>query len=435
MTVLEIRQRVLDEVDAHRNEIVTLLAGLVRVPSVSRRTAGDELACQRYVEQVMDRMGLALDVFVPDEIAGITGHPGWSPGHDYTDRPNVVGTRRGTGGGRSLLLLSHVDVVAEGPHELWRHGPFNPTIEDGSLVGRGSNDDKGGLTAQIMALSCVESAGLRVAGEVILASVVDEESGSGNGTLAVLQRPHLADGAVYCDGLDLDVHTASLGGINTRIDLQLNLTHVEGKIDGVMPVVMAIYEELQRFARERTAYFRADPVYSGTVWPDHAVRIALLQAGSEDGGNPGGARVDVGAYVLPGEEPAAVFEQLEQRVRTVAAPFGDLLLPPRIAPVARAMSPSSIPDDDHFADAVAAAYSEATGKEARRTGMPMSDLFQFLLHSPRPMPSVAMGPGRWAVPGAAHEANEAVLIDEHLIPFVKTLALLIVDWCGVTPAN
>jgi acetylornithine deacetylase/succinyl-diaminopimelate desuccinylase-like protein len=62
--------------------------------------------------------------------------------------------------------------------------------------------------------------------------------------------------------------------------------------------------------------------------------------------------------------------------------------------------------------------------------MPMSDLFQFNLHSPRPMPTVAMGPGRWGE-GGAHQANESVLIDEHLIPFVKTLAGLIVDWCGV----
>ena len=47
---------------------------------------------------------------------------------------------------------------------------------------------------------------------------------------------------------------------------------------------------------------------------------------------------------------------------------------------------------------------------------------------------VAMGPGRRAVPGAAHQPNESVLIDEHLIPFVKVLALLIVEWCGVVEA-
>jgi acetylornithine deacetylase len=434
MTGSEIHQRVLDAVDARRAEIVTFLADLVRFPSVNRRPYGDELACQEFVASVLERMGLELDTFRPDEIPGIEAHPGWAQGADYTDRPNVVGTRRGVGGGRSLLLLSHVDVVPEGPHELWRHGPFTPTLEGGALVGRGSNDDKGGLAAQIMALACVEAAGFRVRGDVILASVVDEESGGANGTLAVLHRPHLADGAVYCDGLDLDLHTAQLGGVNARIDLQLEPTAAGGKIDGVMPVALAVYDDLRRFARERTEEIRRDPHYAETVWPEYAVRIGYLQAGSEDGGNPGGARIDVATYVLPGEAPAELFARLEGRVQTATAPFGKLRSA-GVTTVGRVMPPSALPSDDPVAEAVAAAYRHATGKEARCRGMPMSDLFQFLLHSPRPMPSVAMGPGRWAVPGAAHEANESVLIDEHLIPFVKTLALLIVDWCGVTPAE
>jgi acetylornithine deacetylase/succinyl-diaminopimelate desuccinylase-like protein len=111
----------------------------------------------------------------------------------------------------------------------------------------------------------------------------------------------------------------------------------------------------------------------------------------------------------------------------------DDLLPPRIEPFGRIMPASSIRYDHPFVDLVAGCYAEATGKTAVRKGMPMSDLFQFNLFSPKPIPTVAMGPGRWG-PEGAHEANESILIDEHLIPFVKTLALLIVEWCGVEPA-
>jgi acetylornithine deacetylase len=328
-----------------------------------------------------------------------------------------------------LLLLAHVDVVPEGPHELWRHGPFNPTIEDGALVGRGSNDDKGGLAAAIMALACVEAAGYRPRGDVIAASAVDEESAGANGTLAVLLRPHTADAAVYCDGLDLDVHTANLGGVNVEIDLQVRPERAGTTIARVMEIVSAFYADLQQFTAERRAALAADPRYAETVWPDYAVRTGFLQVGSEDGGNPGGARIHTSAYILPGEDIAGMQAHIEQRLRAVAEGYGDLL-PPRIAWVGRIMPPSAIPDDDSFVDAVANAYERATGRAARRRGMPMSDLFQFNLHSPRPMPTVAMGPGRWGE-GGAHQANESVLIDEHLIPFVKTLAGLIVDWCGV----
>lgn len=425
----DVHERVFAVVDARREEIVSLVADLVRFPSVNRRPYGDELACQQFVAATLRGMGLAVDVFRPDEVPEIEAHPGWWPGPDYTDRPNVVGVRRGTGSARGLLLLAHVDVVPEGPHELWRYGPFNPTVEDGALVGRGSNDDKGGLAAAIMALACVEAAGYRPRGDVIVASAVDEESAGANGTLAVLLRPHTADAAVYCDGLDLDVHTANLGGVNVEIELQVRPERAGTTIARIMEIVSAFYEDLQRFAAERRSKLAADPRYAETVWPDYAVRTGFLQAGSEDGGNPGAARIHTSAYVLPGEEIATVQDEIAQRVHAVAARFDDLL-PPRIAWVGRIMPPSAVPDDLPFVDAVAAAYERASGQPARRRGMPMSDLFQFNLHSPRPLPTVAMGPGRWGE-GGAHQANESVLIDAHLIPFVKTLAGLIVDWCGV----
>jgi acetylornithine deacetylase len=428
----EIRARVLAEIDARRDEIVTLLADLVRIPSVNRRPYGDELACQRHIEGIFRGMGLEIDVFRPDEVTGIQENRGWAPGAIYENRPNVVGTRRGTGGGKSLLLLGHVDVVPEGPHELWRHGPFNPTIEGDRLVGRGSNDDKGGIAAFIAALQCLEAAGLRARGDVILASVVDEESAGANGTLAVLQRPHIADAAVYCDGLNLEIHPSNLGGINARVEVQMRPEKAGVTISGVMPAVVAVYEALNAFGVEREACFEQDERYAGTAWPAYAVRISHLTAGSTDGGNPGGGSLTVHAYVLPGEEPDEVLAMLRERVEQAASGFPDLL-PSRVEPFGRIMPASAIPFDAPFVDLVAACYEEASGKPAKRTGMPMSDYFQFILNSPKPMPTVAMGPGRWG-PEGAHEANESVLIDEHLIPFVKTLALLIIDWCGVEAA-
>jgi acetylornithine deacetylase/succinyl-diaminopimelate desuccinylase-like protein len=145
--------------------------------------------------------------------------------------------------------------------------------------------------------------------------------------------------------------------------------------------------------------------------------------------------MDVAFYFLPGEEPSKVQTQVEDRVHTLCSRYENLVLEPRIEWKGRIMPPSAVADDHPFVDTVAAAYETATAKPALRYGMPMSDLFQFNLHSPRPMPTVAMGPGRWGVPGGAHQPNESVLIDEHLIPFVKVLALLIVDWCGVVKAE
>lgn len=429
-----VTEQIVRTVDDHRAEIIDLLADLVRIPSVNRHTDGDELDCQRFVTEYMQALSLEIDLFEPDSIPGITSHPGWQSGRSYTNRPNVVGVRRGSGQGRSILFLAHVDVVPEGPQILWHYGPFNPVVEDGMLIGRGSNDDKGGLAALIMALRCVEAAGYRPAGDVILASVVDEESGGANGTLATLLRGYSADAAIYCDGLDLDIHTANLGGGHCRLELQLRPdVIVAGGASRAIEVVQLFYHDVMLFAHERTARFRADPRYAATVWPDIAVRVDHLAAGSADGSNPGSARLDITFYILPDEEPEQIRNELTTRFQRLAERYQATLLPPTLTWPGRLMPPSATPVDHPFVREVATAYTHALGRPARCNGMPMSDLFQFNRYSPRPMPTIALGPGRWAVPGGAHEPNESILIDEHLIPMVKILALVIVAWCGVVP--
>jgi acetylornithine deacetylase len=423
--------RIFTGIDRDRDEIVAMLADLVRYPSVNHRPNGDELAAQQHVEGLFRERDLMLDIFRPDEIPGIEAHPGWDPGSDFTDRPNVIGTRKGSGGGKSLLLLAHIDVVPEGPHELWKYGPFTPTIEGDHLIGRGSNDDKGGLAAAIAALDAVERAGYRPKGDVILASVVDEESGGANGTLAALLRGHAADGAVYCDGLDLEVHPSNLGGIHVDLRLQVKPEHAGVTVTRTMEILPRFYAEVEALAAERKAALNAHPLYAGTVWPDYAVRTSLVEAGTYDGSNPGGARLYFSVYVLPGESIDGVQEMIATRFNALAAEFDDLL-PLVITWPGRIMPASAISPDDPFVDLVAGCYERATRLPASRRGMPMSDLFQFNLYSPRPMSTVAMGPGRWGDRGA-HAIDESVLIDAHLIPFTKTLATLIVEWCGVEP--
>jgi hypothetical protein len=206
-------------------------------------------------------------------------------------------------------------------------------------------------------------------------------------------------------------------------------------IERAMTILPAYYRDLCAFAEERRAEIAADPRYAGTTWPDYAVRMSLFQVGSLDWSNPGGGRIYGSAYILPSESIPVVQQRIVDRIERVTAALGDAVLPPRMSWSGRIMPPSAIDPESTFVQTVASAFTTATGQPARLTGMPMSDLFQFLLHSPSPMPTVAMGPATWGGPGGVHEPNEAIQIDSHLIPFVKTLASVIVDWCGVERAH
>ena len=136
--------RVVAEVDRQRDALVALAADLVRIPSETHPPGGDEGPVQRFIEAKLRDIGLEVDVFEPWSVPGVLDHPGWWPGLEYVDRPNVVGTWRGSGGGRSLILNGHSDVVPAGPRTLWTHEPYGGVIADDRIYGRGASDQKGG---------------------------------------------------------------------------------------------------------------------------------------------------------------------------------------------------------------------------------------------------------------------------------------------------
>ncbi len=75
---------------------------------------------QKVILQKFQSMGLDIEEFVPD-LDALKNHPEFLPPTqeygNYEDRPNVVGTLKGTGEGQSLLLFGHIDTVPEGPTE------------------------------------------------------------------------------------------------------------------------------------------------------------------------------------------------------------------------------------------------------------------------------------------------------------------------------
>ncbi len=135
---------------------------------------------------------------------------------NYEHRPNVVGRWPGIGSGRSLILNGHIDTVTIEPQAAWRRDPFGADIEDGYLFGRGTSDMKGGLVAALMAMTCLKEAGVTLAGDVILQSVVNEEH-SGNGTLDLVRRGITADAAVVLEPTNNQVMVSHPGGLYWQV--------------------------------------------------------------------------------------------------------------------------------------------------------------------------------------------------------------------------
>jgi acetylornithine deacetylase/succinyl-diaminopimelate desuccinylase-like protein len=91
-------------------------------------------------------------------------------------RGSVLARLKGTGGGRPLILLNHLDVVPANP-DGWDVPPFSGTLREGYVYGRGALDCKGVGTVDAMVLLLLKQHGITLKRDVIFLGTADEETG------------------------------------------------------------------------------------------------------------------------------------------------------------------------------------------------------------------------------------------------------------------
>jgi acetylornithine deacetylase/succinyl-diaminopimelate desuccinylase-like protein len=160
------------------NETAELLASLIRVDTTN--PPGNETPAAELLRQKLAEAGVDAQI--------IESAPG---------RGNLLARLAGTGSGRPIVLLAHLDVVpAEAAR--WSVPPFGGIVRDGFVYGRGALDAKGVAAVQTMVAVALARSGERLARDIILLATVGEETGGemGAGWL-VAHRPDLVSGAEY----------------------------------------------------------------------------------------------------------------------------------------------------------------------------------------------------------------------------------------------
>lgn len=216
------------------------LGDLVRIPGIAW-PAFDQTQLERSAEAVAE---LARGTGVFDEVRVLRAH---IDDTEELGQPAVLATRAARGGKPTVLLYAHHDVQPPGSDELWDTPPFEPTVRDGRLYGRGAADDKAGIMAHIAALRAVAE----VVGddlELGVALFIEGEEEYGSRSFARFLRDNAealrADAIVVADSGNLDSHTpgltVSLRG-NARFTLRIRtLEHAShsGMFGGAVPDAM-----------------------------------------------------------------------------------------------------------------------------------------------------------------------------------------------------
>jgi acetylornithine deacetylase len=246
----------LDQLHEARDEAVTALSDLIRIPSVGGTDAESEAVA--WVADLLRREGVEVDHWrLPlSELTARADFPGAEVAR--TEAWGVVARLPGAGG-RSLMLNGHLDVVPPGDLGAWHDDPFSGRVAGDVVFGRGACDMKGGVISALYAFLALHRAGVRPPGDVLFAGVVGEEDG-GLGTFATLARGWTADACVITEPTELSVVPANGGALTFRLRVPGLATHAADRTSGVSAVekFQKIFTALRELEAARTAH--VDPL-------------------------------------------------------------------------------------------------------------------------------------------------------------------------------
>jgi len=151
---------------------------MLRIRAVNPRMGGEgERERAQFLEGFMEDEGLSVTrVDVRDDE---------SPG---AVRPNLSARLEGRNRARNLWFISHMDTVPEGSRDLWDTDPFEPTVRDGKIIARGSEDNGQSLVASLFALLTLKKLEVPLPFNVGVWFVADEEFSSNYGIKQLLRR-------------------------------------------------------------------------------------------------------------------------------------------------------------------------------------------------------------------------------------------------------
>jgi acetylornithine deacetylase len=421
--------RLIRYVDENISRLTSLVADLVRIPSENTPPAGAEFECQQFVAGRLRAAGWDPLVYTLDSVPGLRQHPLFWSGRDYSHRPNVGARKAGANGGRSLVLSGHMDTVPRGTQN-WTRDPFGGAVEGNRLYGRGSNDMKGGVATNLFVIEALAALGIRLCGDLVFETVVDEEFGGVNGTLAGRLMGFNADGAIISEPSFLRVCAGQRGGRTVHITFRSSggvLTDA-GFPAGVIQQLTHFLSRLPDFARQRRERVKIHELYSASIDP---VPVAVTKIFTAPWGTrepitvPEECKLELYWQAMPGETQSDIEREFLEWFESMIAMAPDLFATrPSLEFPIRWLPGSAIDKLEPLIAELSAVAASVLGRDAVIAGIEgPCDLYVF--HQSQ-IPAVLWG-GRGA---NTHGADEYVEIDS-LVQAAKALLIFVCRWCGV----
>jgi len=217
----------------------------------------------------------------------------------------------------TVVFAGHTDVVPPGPREQWESDPFEPTVRDGLLFGRGASDMKSSVAAFAVAAEEFVRAHPNHAGSIALLLTSDEEGPATDGTVAVVERLTARDEAIdYCivgeptsvDRLGDMIKNGRRGSLSGRLvvrGIQGHVAYPQLARNPVHQVAPALAELAAEVWDHGNAHF-----------PPTTFQISNIRAGTGAlNVIPGACEVEFNLRFAPVASAAALVQRIEEILR------------------------------------------------------------------------------------------------------------------------
>jgi acetylornithine deacetylase len=303
----------------NKDELIELIQSLVKIPSIS----GKEYDAQSYIFSKFKEIGLEPE-FVYPSIDELRKHDDFFETtsftkYGYENRPNVSAVLKGTGGGKSICLSGHIDVVSPEPLNQWTRKPYGGELEGNLLYGRGAGDMKAGLAANLIATKALIETGIKLKGDVFLESTIEEEDGGVGGVLYMRMKQPKYDAAIIPEPLNHAIGIASAGVMYFRVTVKGIPAHAATAHFGInsvlkmVPIINAL-NELHKNRQMSISYEYAEQ-HESMKGRSTTLNIGIIHAGDWPSTVPAECIIECRIGWPPGETREQVRNQVENAIK------------------------------------------------------------------------------------------------------------------------
>jgi len=385
----------------YTREATKLAKELIRFPSIVPPGEYQEIA--EYTAKFLRDLG-ADEV----EIVGPT-----------TEKANVIARIHGKGGGPTLMLNGHLDVVPISDKSAWKIDPFSPKVINDKLYGRGAVDMKGQVATMVIAMKALQEAEIHTRGDIVLAFTIDEEEGSDDTGAGYIADKNLApaDYVIVGEPSGLDIVRYHKGVCWFRLVTRGKSCHAGLPENGVNAVEHMV-EVIHNLSNTRLTH-KPHPVVGS-----YTMTFNTIRGGTKTNCIADYCEAEIDIRPVPGQSGDQVEEELQGIIDTLKHKIAGLNIE---LVTLKKRSALDYPDSYPLFDLVKEAVYAVKGKYPDMVGaIANSDAQHFRRKAG--IPAVWIGPG--LITQNAHCANEYITL-EQLEEGVKFFAQAAVTICKV----